>query len=77
MLVGTHLDTAKKLGCTKTEELMDKVVARFSHVFTLEENIVMINSHAAGSQEIKTFKNLLQLRKQQMIEVKRKIFWIT
>ena len=74
MLVGSHLDTAKRISgapalAANTEKLRLEVMERFGHVFTIEENILMMDSVAAGSQEIKTFKNLLQQRKQQLIEV--------
>ena len=51
------------------DELNTTVQAKFGHIFTLEDKILMIDSHAAGSNEIKTLKNLLAQRKQQMIEV--------
>ena len=70
MLVATHADTLRTRGAGTLEELNTTVQTRFGHVFTLEEKILMIDSHAAGSQEIKTLKNVLQQRKQQMIEVR-------
>ena len=73
MLVATHMDTVKRSGpggqMVNMEDLRRQVVDRFGHVFSLEENIITLDTHAAGSQEIKTFKNLLQQRKQQLIEV--------
>ena len=71
MLVATHMDTVKRSGgqMVNMEDLRRKVVDRFGHVFSLEENIITLDTHAAGSQEIKIFKNLLQQRKQQLIEV--------
>ena len=72
MLVATHADTTRSVNRGahhSLEELQTAVQTKFGHVFTLEEKILMIDSHAAGSQEIKTLKNMLQQRKQQMIEV--------
>ena len=69
MLVGTHLDLARKLGNVNTEELRSQVMDKFGHVFSLEENIITVDTLSAGSNDIKTFKNLLNQRKQQMIEV--------
>ena len=73
MLLGSHMDTAKRSsGATlaaNMEKLRAEVMERFGHVFTVEETILMMDSVAAGSQEIKTFKHLLQQRKQQLIEV--------
>ena len=74
VLVGSHMDTAKRSQggpalAANTERLRAEVIRNFGHVFTVEENILMMDGAAAGSQEIKTFKNLLQQRKQQLIEV--------
>ena len=73
-LVGSHADTARRQNpgpalVANTERLRAEVVRRFGHVFSVEDIILMMDSGAAGSQEIKTFKNLLQQRKQQIIEV--------
>ena len=74
VLVGSHMDTAKRSSggpalTANTERLRAEVMRSFGHVFTVEENILMMDGVAAGSQEFKTFKNLLQQRKQQLIEV--------
>ena len=74
MLVGSHADTTRRQNpgpalVANTERLRAEVVRRFGHVFSVEDIILMMDSGAAGSQEIKTFKNLLQQRKQQIIEV--------
>ena len=71
MLVATHLDMVKRSATgSHVEELRRQVGNKFGHVFSLDENIVTLDSHAAGSQEIKTFKTMLQTRKQQLIEVR-------
>ena len=82
MLVATHADTCRSRGAGQTdknlEEVRHVVEQKFGHVFTLENKILMIDANVAGSQEIKTLKNLLQQRKQQMIEVRQNTFlWRT
>ena len=68
-MVGTHLDLARKLGNVNTDQLRSQVIDKFGHVFSLEENIITVDTLSAGSNDIKTLKNLLNQRKQQMIEV--------
>ena len=76
MLVGTHADKAKLRKTSagdytskQAEELKQKVSEKFGNIFNLEDNLLMLDCHVAGSPDIKTFKTVLQQRKQQLIEV--------
>ena len=76
VLVGTHADKANirktsngDYSSKQTEELKQKVLDKFGNIFNLEETLLMIDCHAAGSPDIKTFKSVVQQRKQQLIEV--------
>ena len=68
VLVGTHADRLRAL--TPSEEIRQKVLEKFGNIFNIEKTTLCLDSHAAGSQEMKTLKNILQQKKQQLIEVR-------
>ena len=68
VLVGTHADRLRTL--TPSEEIRQKVLEKFGNIFNIEKTALCLDSHAAGSQEMKTLKNILQQKKQQLIEVR-------
>ena len=77
VLVGTHADKANirktssgDYSSKPAEELKQKVSDKFGNIFNLEETLLMIDCHAAGSPDIKTLKTVIQQRKQQLIEVR-------
>ena len=74
LLVGTHADKARKTSSAEIsskpgEDLKQKISDKFGNIFNLEETLFQLDCHAAGSQDIKTLKTVIQQRKQQLIEV--------
>ena len=67
MLVGTHADRLRN--AAPAEDLRQKLLTKFGNIFNIEKTTLSLDTHAAGSQEMKTLKNLLQQKKQQLIEV--------
>ena len=66
VLVGTHADKANirktsngDYSSKPAEELKQKVSDKFGNIFSLEETLLMIDCHAAGSPDIKTLKSVV------------------
>ena len=68
VLVGTHADRLRT--SPPAEDLRQKLLTKFGKIFNIEKTTLSLDAHAAGSQEMKTLKNLLQQKKQQLIEVR-------
>ena len=68
LLVGTHSDRTRS--AAPAEDLRQKLLTKFGNIFNIEKTTLCMDAHAAGSQEMKTLKNLLQQKKQQLIEVR-------
>ena len=71
MLVGTHADRLRN--AAPAEDLRQKLLTKFGNIFNIEKTTLCLDTHAAGSQEMKTLKNLLQQKKQQLIEVRESV----
>ena len=76
VLVGTHADKASNrktssadISHKPAEELKQKISAKFGNIFNLEDTVFHLDCHAAGSQDMKNLKTVIQQRKQQLIEV--------
>ena len=67
VLVGTHSDRLR--AASPSEDIRHQVMEKFGNIFNIEKTTLYLDSHAAGSQEMKTLKNILQQKKQQLIEV--------
>ena len=58
VLVGTHADRLRSQA-GQADELRKKLNQKFGNIFNIEKTTLSLDTHAAGSQEMKTLKNLL------------------
>jgi len=75
ILVGTHADSSncRKISTgefvsSQSAMLREKVGAKFEVVFSIHNQVLLVDGHAASSPALKALKTLVQDRKQQVIE---------